>query len=135
MVKNNVKKIKLPNGKMGYLAFVHPDTVTQLMNLASWAAQNTYVDNTNREEGIAGQLWGIYFMEVTTAPTFANGGAGGNLAGKSIVVIGEGAFGIPDVAGSSKPEIMVFKEGKHRKSIIPLLYDWLEIHLYGGASQ
>lgn len=111
MVKNNVKKIKLPNGKMGYLAFVHPDTVTQIMNLAEWAAQNTYIDNSNREEGIAGQLYGIYFMEVTTAPTFANGGAGGNLAGKSIVIIGDGAFGIPDVAGSSKPEILVFKEG------------------------
>jgi len=95
MVKNNVKKIKLPNGKMGYLAFVHPDTVTAIMNLTEWAAQNTYVDNTNREEGIAGQLYGIYFMESTTAPTFTDGGAGGNLAGKSIIILGDGAFGIP----------------------------------------
>lgn len=111
MVKNNVKKIKLPNGNMGYLAFVHPDTVTALFNLQEWKDQNTYVDAKNREEGIAGQMYGIYFMEATTAPTFANGGVGGNLAGKSIIVIGDGAFGIPDVSGSSKPEILVFSEG------------------------
>lgn len=111
MVKNNVKKIKLPNGKMGYLAFVHPDTVTQLFNLTEWKDQNKYVDISNVEDGVVGQLYGIYFMEATTAPTFANGGAGGNLPGKSIVILGDGAFGIPDVGGSSKPEILVFKEG------------------------
>jgi N4-gp56 family major capsid protein len=111
MVKNNVKKIKLPNGNMGYLAFVHPDTVTQIFNLTEWKDQNTYVDAKNREEGIVGQMYGIYFMEATTAPTFVNGGAGGTLAGKSIIIIGDGAFGIPDIAGSSKPEILVFSEG------------------------
>jgi hypothetical protein len=54
---------------------------------------------------------GVYFMEATTAPVFTDGGVGNNLAGKSIIIIGDGAFGIPDVAGSSKPEILVFKEG------------------------
>lgn len=111
MVKNNVKKIKLPNGKLGYLAFIHPDTATQIMQLTEWKDQNTYTDTTNREAGIVGQMYGIYFMEATTAPVFTNGGAGGTLAGKSIIIIGEGAFGIPDVAGSSKPEILVFGDG------------------------
>jgi len=111
MVKNNVKKIKLPNGSMGYLAFVHPDTVTQMMNLQEWKDQNTYVDTKNREEGVVGQMYGIYFMEATTAPVFTNGGAGTNLPGKSILIIGADAYGIPDVAGSSKPEILVYSEG------------------------
>ena len=111
MKKNNVKMIRLPNGNMGYLAFVHPDTATQIFNLQEWKDQNTYVDTKNREAGIMGQMYGIYFMEATTAPTFTDGGAGANLAGKMIIIIGEGAFGIPDVAGSSKPEIMVFSEG------------------------
>jgi len=96
MKKNNVKPIKLPNGQMGYLAFVHPDTVTQIFNLQEWKDQNTYTDPKNREAGIAGQMYGIYFMEATTAPTFTDGGAGANLAGKSILIIGDGAFGIPD---------------------------------------
>lgn len=111
MVKNNVKPIKLPNGKMGYLAFVHPDTVTKIFNLQEWKDQNTYVDASNREAGIVGQMYGIYFQEATTAPVFTNGGAGGTLAGKSTIIIGDGAFGIPDVAGSSKPEILVFGAG------------------------
>lgn len=111
MVKNNVKKIKLPNGNMGYLAFAHPDTCTKIFNLQEWKDQNTYVDPKNREAGIVGQMYGIYFMEATTAPTFSNGGSGGTLAGKSTIIIGEGAFGIPDIAGSSKPEILVFGDG------------------------
>jgi N4-gp56 family major capsid protein len=111
MKKNNVKPIKLPNGNMGYLAFVHPDTVTQIMALSEWEAQNTYVDVKNREQGIVGQMYGIFFMEATTAKTFADGGAGTNLPGKAIIIIGDGAYGIPDIAGSSKPEILVFKEG------------------------
>lgn len=111
MVKNNVKPITLPNGNKGYVAFVHPDTVTQIFNLQEWKDQNTYVDVKNREAGIAGQMYGVYFMEANTAPVFANGGVGANLAGKSIIILGEGAFGIPDVAGSSKPEILVFSEG------------------------
>ena len=36
MVKNNVKPIRLPNGKLGYLAFTHPDMCTQLFNLQEW---------------------------------------------------------------------------------------------------
>lgn len=111
MVKNNVKKIKLPNGKMGYLAFCHPDTATKIFNLTEWKSQNTYVDTTNQEAGIVGQMFGIYFLEATTAPTFTDAGSGSNLAGKSMIVIGAGAFGIPDVAGSSKPEILVYGDG------------------------
>lgn len=111
MVKNNVKPIKLPNGKMGYLAFAHPDLVTQIFNLQEWKDQNTYVDVDNRQAGIAGQMYGVYFMEATTAPTFTDGGTGGDLAGYETIVIGADAFGIPDVAGSSKPEIIVHKSG------------------------
>lgn len=111
MKKNNVKMIKLPNGKMGYLAFAHPDTITKIFNLAEWKSQNTYVDVSNQEAGIVGQMFGIYFTEATTAPVFTDGGAGTNLPGKMTLIIGEGAFGVPDIAGSSKPEILVYSEG------------------------
>lgn len=110
MVKNNVPKIKLPNGQMGYLAFVSPETATRIMNLQEWKDQNTYVDVKNREQGIVGQMYGIYFLEASTAPKFTDGG-GGALAGQQTIVIGADAFAIPDIAGSGKPAILVFKNG------------------------
>jgi len=106
MVKNNVKQIKLPNGGKGYLAFTHPEVVANIMGLAEWKDQNTYVDVKNREQGIAGQMYGIYFLEANTAPVFAGAGAAG-IDVYGTLVIGEEAFGIPDVGGSSKPDIIV----------------------------
>jgi N4-gp56 family major capsid protein len=106
LVKNNAKQIKLPNGGKGYVAFTHPEVVANIMQLQEWKDQNTYVDVKNREQGIAGQMYGIYFLEATTAPVFSAAGAGG-IDVYGTVVIGDGAYGIPDVQGSSKPEIIV----------------------------
>ncbi|WP_026676771.1 N4-gp56 family major capsid protein [Fictibacillus gelatini] len=106
MVKNNVKQIKLPSGGKGYLAFTHPEVVAVIMGLQEWKDQNTYVDTKNREQGIAGQMYGIYFLEANTAPVFTGAGAGG-IDVYGTIVIGEGAYGIPDIQGSSKPDIIV----------------------------
>jgi N4-gp56 family major capsid protein len=106
MVKNNVKQIKLPSGGKGYVAFTHPEVVANIMQLQEWKDQNTYVDVKNRENGIAGQMYGIYFLEANTAPVFTGAGAAG-IDVYGTLVIGEGAYGIPDVQGSSKPEIIV----------------------------
>ncbi|NPV90070.1 MAG: N4-gp56 family major capsid protein [Firmicutes bacterium] len=110
MVKNFVKPVKLPNGGSGYLAFTHPSVVTNIMSLQEWKDQNTYVDVKNREKGIAGQMYGIYFMEAPSARVFAGEGASG-IDVYSTLIIGQGAYGIPDIAGSSKPEILVFSSG------------------------
>lgn len=110
LVKNNAKKIKLPNGKMGYLAFTHPEVIANIMTLTEWKDQNTYVDTTNRAEGIAGQMYGIYFMEANTAPVFTGAGAAG-IDVYGTIVVGMDAYGIPDVDGSSKPEMLVFEGG------------------------
>ncbi|MFY0760195.1 N4-gp56 family major capsid protein [Metabacillus dongyingensis] len=106
LVKNNVKQIKLPSGGKGYVAFTHPEVIANIMGLQEWKDQNTYVDVKNREQGIAGQMYGIYFLEANTAPVFAGAGAAA-VDVYGTIVIGDGAFGIPDVAGSSKPEIIV----------------------------
>jgi N4-gp56 family major capsid protein len=110
MKKNNVKPITLPNGGKGYLAFTHPEVVANIMALQEWKDQNTYVDTKNREQGIAGQMYGIYFLETTLAKVFTGGGAAG-IDVYATIVIGDGAYGIPDVAGSSKPEMLVFDGG------------------------
>lgn len=109
-VRRKVKKIALPNGKKGYLAFVHTDVATDLMQTQEWKDQNTYVDTKNREEGIVGQMYGVYFMEHDTAKKFAGeGSASCDVYGT--IVIGAGAFGMPDIENGVKPKIIVKQNG------------------------
>lgn len=110
LVKNNAKKIKLPSGKKGFLAFTNPEVAANIMTLTEWKDQNTYVDTKNREEGIVGQMYGVYFKEATTAPVFAGEGAAG-IDVYGTIVIGKDAYGIPDIDGSAKPEMLVFSQG------------------------
>jgi N4-gp56 family major capsid protein len=104
--RNKVKGIKLPNGKTGYLAFAHTDVITDLMKTQEWKDMNTYVSTENRIEGVAGQLYGIYFIEYDLANKFTGAGAA-SIDVFCTLVIGKGAFGVPDINGSSKPEIIV----------------------------
>lgn len=110
MKTNKVKEISLPGGGKGYLAFAHPSVMSDIMLLQEWKDQNTYVDTKNREQGIVGQMYGIYFLEAVNAPKFAGAGAAG-IDVYGTLVIGDGAYGIPDVSGSSKPEIIVKPAG------------------------
>jgi N4-gp56 family major capsid protein len=106
-----VKPITLPDGSKGYLWFIHTDVATDLMQTTEWKDQNTYVDTKNRAEGILGKMYGIYFLEADNAPKFAGAGeAGCDIYGN--LIIGKGAYGVPDIAGSQKPEIIVHKAGE-----------------------
>lgn len=108
--RNKVKKIKLPGGNMGWLAFIHTDVATDLMQTQEWKDQNTYVNTKNREEGTLGMMDGIYFLEVDNGVKFDDAGAAGvDVFGT--LFIGRGAYGVPDIEGSSKPEIIVHKAG------------------------
>jgi N4-gp56 family major capsid protein len=108
--RSKVKKITLPDGSKGWLAFIHTDVATDLMQTTEWKDQNTYVDTKNRVEGVLGKLYGIYFLEADNAVKYAGAGAtGADVYGT--VFIGKGAYGVPDVQGSSKPEIIVHKAG------------------------
>jgi N4-gp56 family major capsid protein len=105
-----VKKITLPGGGKGYLAFIHTDVATDLMQTQEWKDQNTYVDTKNREEGIIGKMYGVYFVEVDNGVKYAGAGATGADVFATLF-IGRGAYGVPDVEGSSKPEIIVHAAG------------------------
>jgi N4-gp56 family major capsid protein len=108
--RSKVKPIKLPNGGTGYLWFIHTDVATDLMQTQEWKDQNTYVDNKNRVEGTLGKMYGIYFLEADNAPKYAGAGAAGaDVYGN--LIIGKGAYGVPDIEGSAKPEIIVHKAG------------------------
>lgn len=108
--RSKVKPITLPGGGKGYVAFIHTDVATDLMQTSEWISQNTYVDTKNRVEGVLGKMYGIYFIEADNAPKFAGAGStGADVYGT--IVIGKGAYGVPDVEGSAKPEIIVHKAG------------------------
>jgi len=102
-----VKPIKLPNGKTGYLAFIHTDVATDLMQLDAWVQSHKYVDNAPILEGSIGEWHGIYFVEYDLAVKSAGAGVGGTVDVYKTLVIGKGAFGVPDIEGSSKPEMVV----------------------------
>ncbi|MFK7695657.1 N4-gp56 family major capsid protein [Paenibacillus sp. HJGM_3] len=105
-----VKPIKLPGGGTGYVSLIHTDVAMDLMQTSEWISQNTYVDTKNREEGILGKLYGIYFVEVDNGVKFA--GAGASSADVfGTIFLGRGAYGIPDIEGSVKPEIIVHPAG------------------------
>lgn len=108
--RNKVKSVTLPGGSKGYLAFIHTDVATDLMQTQEWRDQNTYTNTKNREEGILGKMYGIYFLEADNASKFAGAGAAA-VDVYSTLVIGKGAYGVPDIEGSAKPEIIVHKAG------------------------
>lgn len=110
MKRNKVKEIKLPGGGSGYVALVHTDVAMDLMQTQEWKDQNTYVDTKNREEGMLGKMYGIYFMEVDNGVKFA--GAGASSADVyGTIFLGKGAYGLPDIGGSMKPQIIVHPAG------------------------
>lgn len=109
-VRRKVKKVALPNGKKGYLAFIHTDVATDLMQTQEWKDQNTYVDAKNREEGIVGQMYGVYFTEHDNAVKYAGEGAGSSDI-YGTIIIGAGAFGMPDIENGVKPKIIVKQNG------------------------
>lgn len=108
--RNKVKPIKLPNGKKGYVWFAHTDVITDLMQLDAWKAAHQYVDPSNIIEGVAGEWHGIYFVEYDLASKVAGAGAS-SVDVYLNLVIGDGAFGVPDIQGSSKPQIIVHAAG------------------------
>jgi N4-gp56 family major capsid protein len=110
MKRNKVKPIKLPGGGTGYVALVHTDVAMDIMQLQEWKDQNTYTDTKNREEGMLGKMYGIYFKEVDEGVKFAGAGAAAaDVYGT--IFLGRKAYGLPDIGGSMKPEIIVHPAG------------------------
>lgn len=103
---NNVPKIKMPDGKMGFLALAHPKVMSNILGSTWWKDANKYENSDLIRAGIVGQYFGIYFMDCNIAPVYTGAGAAG-VDVYGTVVLGMDGFGIPDVAGSSKPQIIV----------------------------
>ncbi len=102
MARNNVK----PLGGKKYLAFIHPDASHDLMADNAWIYAKNYADPKAVIDGEIGELNGIRYIETTMAPIWEDeGNASEDVYGT--IVIGKNAYGVPDIAGSSKPETFV----------------------------
>lgn len=108
--RNKVKQINIPGRGRGWLAFIHTDVAMDLMQTDEWKKANVENGTKNFEDGIIGKLYGIFFIEVDNGVKYEDAGADGADV-YATLFIGRGAYGIPDVEGSSKPEIIVHAAG------------------------
>jgi len=106
MKRNNVKPIT--NNE--YIGIIHPDVAYDIMGLAEWTNANQYAGSQKIFDGELGKIYGIRFIETSKAPVWTGAGAAGaDVYGT--IVLGKGGYGIPDIAGSSKPEVIVKQFG------------------------
>ena len=102
LARNNVKSY----AKNEYIGFIHPDASYDLMGDSGWVNASQYAGSTQIFNGELGKLYGIRFIETTLAPIWPGAGLNGcDVYGT--LIIGKDAYGIPDIAGSSKPESIV----------------------------
>ncbi|MEW4371776.1 N4-gp56 family major capsid protein [Paenibacillus kandeliae] len=105
-----VKPLDLPNGKKGYVALIPVDVATDLMQTSEWKESQVRNNTEDFKNGVIGMLYGIWFVEVDQPVTFAGAGASGaNVYGT--IFLGKGAYALPDIGGSMKPEIIVHPAG------------------------
>jgi N4-gp56 family major capsid protein len=108
--RNRVKPINIPGRGKGYIAFVHTDVATDLMQMPEWVKANVENAKSDFQDGIIGKMYGVYFIEVDNGVKYT--GAGASSADVyATLFVGRGAYGVPDVEGSSKPEIIVHGAG------------------------
>jgi N4-gp56 family major capsid protein len=105
MARNNVDPLS-----GGYVGIIHPDVVYDLTGSQGWVDVSHYGKPEQIFNGEVGKLWGIRFIETTMAPIWPGAGANGeDIYGT--IIIGKDAYGVVDVAGSSKPETIVHPLG------------------------
>lgn len=96
-------------GMGGYVAFVHPQVVYDIQSdseLKNALQYNAASQAAQLFTGYIGSIYGINIVQSTLAPIFNGAGSGGaNVYGT--IVIGMNAFGVVDVAGRGKYEMIV----------------------------
>jgi len=103
MARNNVKQMA---GMGAYLGIIHPDVSYDVMSDSGWINANQYAGSQKLFDGEIGKLYGVRYIETTKAPIWAGAGAG-SIDVYGTIILGANAYGVPDIAGSSKPETIV----------------------------
>ena len=107
-VKKAVRTLRKANAKPKegkfFIGVVDPDVAYDLMSDPLWQDVSKYNGGTAIMEGEIGKLHGVRFIETTNTNTHEN--AGGVMV-YDTMIIGADAYGIVDISGSSKPEVIV----------------------------
>ena len=88
-----------------YVAIVHPDIAFDLMSDPTWVDWQKYTSPEHMYKNEIGQIAGVRFVETTEAKIFDGAGASGADV-YSTLIIGEGAYGVTDIAGGGLQTII-----------------------------
>ncbi|MDP4147611.1 MAG: N4-gp56 family major capsid protein [Bacillota bacterium] len=104
--KNNAK----PMQDGFFVGIIDPDTEYDLMSDSAWINVSQYQDKTNIYKGEVGQLFGVRFVRNTNSKIFTGAGAAG-VDIHATMIIGQNAYGVIDIEGSSKPQTIIKANG------------------------
>ena len=101
------KPITLPDGSKGYLMFANTKQAYDLKKDPKWIeANHNHKDASNIINGCIGKYMNVYVIEYDFAPVVEGAGASSADIFQAIV-LSEGAFGMTDIEGSAKPEMII----------------------------
>lgn len=103
MARNNAKPVP---GAGAYIGIVHPDVAYDIMGDPAWVNANQYAGSQKIFDGEIGKMHGVRYIESTHAPVFEGEGADGIDVYGTIILAANG-YGVPDIAGSSKPKTII----------------------------
>ena len=92
-----------------YIGFCDPSVAYDLQNDALWQDISKYNGAENIMKGEIGRIHGVRFILTTMCPTDAKTASAGTL--HKTLIVGKDAYGVVDVNGSSKPEIIIKPTG------------------------
>ena len=109
LVKKTVKVLKKANVKRingYYIGLIDPDCASDLMDDPLWQDVSKYNGGEQIMKGELGKIHGVRFFETSNAKVFEGAGTDGADI-HSTVILGQDAYGITDVEGSSKPKMII----------------------------
>ena len=113
-IKRAVRTLRKANAKpidgQSYIGIVGPEAEFDLMADNMWQDVSKYAASTQIFEGELGKLYGVRFVRTSNASVFAGAGASGADV-HATMIIGKDAYGVVDIEGSSKPEMIVKPHG------------------------
>lgn len=92
-----------------YIGFCDPSVAYDLQNDRLWQDISKYNGAENIMKGEIGRIHGVRFILTTMCPTDATTATAGTL--HKTLIVGKDAYGVVDVNGSSKPEIIIKPTG------------------------